>query len=169
MRLKKASLAFAGAASAVAITTMAASPAWACNNRDPKLQLAAHCGKLGPDWTLINPNNFAVPATWMDNKGGKSEHKINVPARSSIPLPTHATLVKVLAYRIDRPNLPVWENHGAIGKLLKCLPKPPAKPSPKPSKPAKPAPKPSASSPASAPSGEAKPAKPVDKQPEFTG
>ena len=36
MRLKKASLTLAGAAAAVAVTTMAAAPAWACSDRDPE-------------------------------------------------------------------------------------------------------------------------------------
>jgi hypothetical protein len=171
MRLKRASLTFAGAAAAVAVTTMAASPAWACNDRDPALKLDSICGKLGPLWKLTNPNNFNVPATWKDNKGGQSDHKINVPARSSIPLPTHAAMVFVTAYRIDQRDLPVWQNHGAFGKLLKSckVDKPSAPPVHKP----KPAPKPTKAStapkPATPPSGEAKPAKPVKAQPAFTG
>jgi hypothetical protein len=172
MRLKRASLTFAGAAAAVAVTTMAASPAWACNDRDPKLRLDSVCGKLGPLWKLTNPNNFNVPATWKDNKGGQSDHKISVPARSSIPLPTHATMVIVTAYRIDQRNMPVWQNHGAFGKLLKsCTPSKPEAPKPpeQAPKPTKPSTKPTAAKPAPVPSGQARPATPVKAQPEFTG
>jgi hypothetical protein len=170
MRLKKASLTFAGAAAAVAVTTLAASPAWACNDQDPKLNLGSACGKLGPDWTLSNPNTFGVPATWMDNKGGKSAEKINVPARSSIPLPTHATKVIVTAYRIDQKDLPVWQRHGAIGELLSCKADvPTAKPTETSKPTAKPTEKTEAPKPVTPPSGEARPATPVHAQPEFTG
>jgi hypothetical protein len=176
MRLKKASLTLAGAAAAVAVTTMAASPAWACNDNDPALKLESTCGKLGPNWMLTNPNTFAVPATWADNKNGHSSEKINVPAQGSVALPTHATKVIVTAYRIDQPDLPVWKRHGAMGSLLSCKPKP-SKPS-KPSKPTapptkKPQPKPTRTSeapnPVTPPSGEARPATPVKAQPQFTG
>jgi hypothetical protein len=172
MRLKKASLTFAGAAAAVAVTTMAASPAWACNDRDPALKLESLCGKLGqPAWKLTNPNTFNVPATWVDNKGGHSLQKIDVPARSSIPLPTSATKVVVTAYRIDQRGKPVWQNHGVAGLLRRCAPKPSASPS---EQPTKPQPKPTATTsqstkPTTAPSGEAGPATPVKAQPEFTG
>ncbi|MCW2864388.1 MAG: hypothetical protein JWP48_6096 [Actinoallomurus sp.] len=172
MRLKKASLTFAGAAAAVAVTTMAASPAWACNDRDPALKLESLCGKLGqPDWMLTNPNTFEVPATWVDDKGGHSIEKIKVPARGGVALPTHAKNVTVTAYRIDQQNLPVWKNHGAVGALLHCASKPPASPS---EKPTKPQPKPTATTsqstkPTTPPSGEAGPATPVKAQPEFTG
>jgi hypothetical protein len=172
MRLKKASLTFAGAAAAVAVTTMAASPAWACNDRDPSLKLESICGKLGPLWKLTNPNNFNVPATWKDNKGGRSVKRIDVPARSSIPLSTHATVVIVTAYRIDQRNLPVWQNHGAFGKLLKsCQPAKPEAPKPpqQAPKPSKPSAKPTEAKPAPVPSGEARPATPVKAQPAFTG
>jgi hypothetical protein len=171
MRLKKASITFAGAAAAVAVTTMAASPAWACNDRDPQLKLGSECGKLGPNWTLSNPNTFGVPATWMDNKGGKSAEKINVPARSSIPLPTHATKVIVTAYRIDQKNLPVWQRHGAIGELLSCKTdtQPSTKPTEKPKPTAEPTKASEAPKPVTPPSGEARPATPVKAQPEFTG
>ncbi|HEY0542511.1 MAG TPA: hypothetical protein VGD53_29400 [Actinoallomurus sp.] len=172
MRLKKASLTFAGAAAAVAVTTMAASPAWACNDRDPALKLESLCGKLGQaDWMLSNPNTFAVPATWIDDKGGSSLEKIDVPARGSVALLTHAKKVTVTAYRIDQRGKPVWQNHGAMGALLHCAPKPPASPS---EQPTKPQPKPTATTsqstkPTTAPSGEAGPATPVKAQPEFTG
>jgi hypothetical protein len=170
MRLKKASLTFAGAAAAVAVTTMAASPAWACNDRDPQLKLESLCGKLGPNWTLSNPNTFGVPATWIDNKGGKSAEKINVPARSSVPLPTHALKVVVTAYRIDQRDLPVWQNHGAIGELLSCKADTPStKPTEQPKPSAKPTEKSEAPKPVTPPSGEAGPATPVHAQPEFTG
>jgi hypothetical protein len=148
-----------------------ASPAWACNDRDPALKLESLCGKLGqPNWMLSNPNTFAVPATWADNKGGKSLEKINVPARGSVALVTHATKVIVTAYRIDQRDLPVWQKHGAVGALLSCTPdKPSASPSEKPT----PQPKPTSTSetpqPTTPPSGEAGPATPVKAQPEFTG
>ena len=173
MRLKRASLTFAGTAAAVAVTTMAASPAWACNDRDPALKLRAVCGKLGPNWMLSNPNGWgAVPATWADNKGGHSAGKISVPAHGSIALPTHAIKVIVTAYRPDRGReLPVWRNHGALGQLLNCKGLKPSAP-PSDSKP-KPAPKPTRASeapkPVTPPSGEAKPATPVKAQPAFTG
>jgi hypothetical protein len=114
-----------------------------------------------------------VPATWKDNKGGRSVKRFDVPARSSIPLPTHATVVLVTAYRIDQRGLPAWNNHGAVGKLLKsCKPAKPSQPA-KPSAPATQAPKPSTkpteAKPAPVPSGEARPATPVKAQPEFTG
>ena len=172
MRLKKASLTFAGAAAAVAVTTLAASPAWACNDRDPALKLESLCGKLGqPDWMLSNPNTFAVPATWMDNKGGKSLQKINVPARGSVALATHATKVIVTAYRIDQRDLPIWRNHGAVGALLSCKADTPpsTKPTEKPKPTAKPTQTSEAPKPATPPSGEARPATPVHAQPEFTG
>ena len=172
MRLKKASLAFAGAAAAVAVTTMAASPAWACNDRDPALKLQASCGSLGPNWLLSNPNRWgAVPATWKDNKGGHSQGMLKVPANGSIALPTHATEVTVTAYRPDKGMpMPVWERHGAFGSQPNCkTPKPPAPPATKPT----PSPKPSktakAPKPVTPPSGEARPATPVKAQPAFTG
>ena len=101
MRLKKASLTFAGAAAAVALTTMAASPAWACNDRDPALKLNSACGKAGaPNWMVSNPNGWgAVPFTWSDDKGGHSEGKMSAPANGSVALPTHASKVIVIAYR----------------------------------------------------------------------
>jgi hypothetical protein len=173
MRLKRASLTFAGAAAAVAVTTMAASPAWACNDRDPALKLRSLCGKAGPAWMLSNPNGWgAVPATWVDNKGGHSEGKISVPAHGSVALPTHATKVIVTAFRPDRGRqMPVWQRHGAVGSLLSCKATKPTAP-PSDSKP-KPAPKPTkakeAPKPVTPPSGEAKPATPVKAQPEFTG
>jgi hypothetical protein len=170
MRLKKASLTFAGAAAAVAVTTLAASPAWACNDRDPQLKLQSICGKLGPAWTLSNPNTFGVPATWIDDKGGKSLEKINVPARSSIPLPTHATKVIVTAYRIDKGGQPVWERHGAAGALLSCKGDlPSTKPTEKPKPTVEPTQTSEAPKPVTPPSGEAGPATPVHAQPEFTG
>jgi len=176
MRLKRASLTFAASAAAVAVTTMAASPAWACNDRDPALRLRAVCGKLGPIWMLSNPNGWgAVPATWADNKGGHSAGKISVPAHGSIALPTHAIKVIVTAYRPDRGReLPVWRNHGAVGQLLNCKGiKPPAPPAPPTDSKPKPAPKPTKASeapkPVTPPSGEAKPATPVKAQPAFTG
>ncbi|MDN3354034.1 hypothetical protein [Actinomadura sp. DC4] len=173
MRLKKASLAFTGAAAAVAITTMAASPAWACSDRDPALKLRAFCGKEGPAWMLSNPNGWgAVPATWMDNQGGHSNGKISVPARGSVALPTHATKVIVTAYRPDKGReLPVWQRHGAVGALLSCKATkpsaPPTKAKPKPS--AKPTETSEAPKPVTPPSGEARPATPVKAQPAFTG
>jgi hypothetical protein len=178
MRLKKASLTLAGAAGAVAITTMAAAPAWACNDRDPALQLHSLCGKDGqPTWLLNNPNGWgAVPATWTDNKGGHSEGKISVPARGTVLLATHATKVVVTAYRPDQRDLPVWQRHGALGELKQhCEGTKPSTPplagKPKPTPSTKPtehseAPKPAAPAP---PSGEARPATPVKAQPEFTG
>jgi hypothetical protein len=171
MRLKRASLAFAGAAAAVAVTTMAASPAWACNDRDPALKLSPACGKLGPNWMLSNPNGWgAVPATWVDNKGGHSNGKISVPANGSIALPTHATKLLVIAYRPDKQHLPVWQNHGTAGELKNCKGE---KPTPPPSEKPKPTPKPTKASeapkPVTPPSGEAKPATPVKAQPAFTG
>jgi hypothetical protein len=170
MRLKKASLTFAGAAAAVAVTTLAASPAWACNDRDPALKLESLCGKVGPNWTLSNPNTFGVPATWIDNKSGKSAEKINVPARSSVPLPTHATKVIVTAYRIDQKNLPVWQRHGAAGALLNCKGDTPStKPTEKPKPTVEPTKTSEAPKPVTPPSGEAGPATPVHAQPEFTG
>src|SRR4051812_36626078 len=115
MRLKRASLAFAGAAAAVAVTTMAASPAWACNDRDPALKLISACGTSGrPNWMVTNPNGWgAVPFTWFDDKGGHSNGKMSARARGSVALPTHASKVIVIAYRPDQRNLPVWKNHGA--------------------------------------------------------
>jgi hypothetical protein len=172
MRLKKASLTFAGAAAAVAITTMAASPAWACNDRDPKLQLKAECGSNGPNWQVTNPNTFSVPFGWTDDKGGKSEAKINAPARGSVTLSTHAEKVVVIAFRPDQQSKPVWEKHGAFG-FKKCDTPTPSKPSPPPTKAApKPSAKPTKEAPApvkDAPSGEAGAAAPVKAQPQFTG
>lgn len=171
MRLKKASLAFGGATAAVALTTMAASPAWACNDRDPALKLSPACGKAGqPDWMVSNPNGWgAVPFTWFDNNGHHSIEKLSAPANGSVALPTHATKVVVIAYRPDQRDLPVWKNHGAAG-LAHCKP---SKPSGPPSQPPshKPAPKPTSTSeaPSTPPSGEARPATPVKAQPEFTG
>jgi hypothetical protein len=169
MRLKKASLVVASAAAAVAVTTMAASPAWACNDRDPALKLNSSCGPGGqPNWMVTNPNTWgAVPFTWVDNKGGHSNGKINAPAGGSVALPTHATKVVVIAYRPDKPGLPVWKNHGAFG-VSSCKPSPTPTPTKthKPThKPTTPAPKPTAT----APSGEAGPATPVKAQPNFTG
>lgn len=173
MRLKKASLTLAGAAAAVAVTTMAAAPAWACSDRDPALQLHSLCGKDGQaTWLLSNPNGWgSVPATWTDNKGGHSQGKISVPARGTVLLATHASKVLVTAYRPDQRNLPVWQRHGAIGLLKQHCKgtKPSAPPSEKP----KPTPKPTKTSeapkPVTPPSGEARPATPVKAQPEFTG
>lgn len=170
MRLKKASLVVAGAAAAVAVTTMAASPAWACKDSDPALKLSSSCGPGGkPDWMVSNPNGWGgVPFTWTDNKGGHSLNKIIAPANGSVALPTHALRVLVIAYRPDQQSLPVWQNHGAAG-IAKCKPKPTPKPSPSKStpsqKPTTPAPKPTATT----PSGEAGPATPVKAQPNFTG
>jgi hypothetical protein len=179
MRLKRATLTFAGAAAAVAITTMAASPAWACNDRDPKLQLSATCGANGqPNWMVTNPNTWgAVPFSWTDDKGGHSDRNIPAPAGGSVALPTHASSVKVVAYRPDKGReMPVWVNHGDMA-VKQCAPAPtPSKPTlpPLPSK--KPTPKPptpsktQTSTPVpSAPSGEARPATPVKAQPKFTG
>lgn len=170
MRLKKASLVVASAAAALAVTTMAASPAWACNDSDPALKLNSTCGSNGqPDWMVSNPNGWgAVPFSWVDNKGGHSQGKINAPANGSVALPTHATKVLVIAYRPDKPNLPVWQNHGAAG-VSNCKSSPSQKPTPPKhtptTKPTTAAPKPTAST----PSGEAGPATPVKAQPEFTG
>jgi hypothetical protein len=177
MRLNKATLTFAGTAVAL-VTTMTASPAWACNDRDPALRLDVKCGTSGqPTWMVTNPNRWgAVPFTWTDNKGGHSSSKIQAPAGGSVALPTHATMVKVVAYRPDRGDLPVWQRHGAFG-VKHCAG------APKPSKPGNPAPpkkhhpkptptKPSTATPSpttTAPSGEARPATPVKAQPKFTG
>jgi hypothetical protein len=172
MRLKRASLTFAGAAAAVAITTMAASPAWACNDRDPKLQLTAECGPNGANWQVTNPNTFSVPFGWTDGAGKMSEGKINAPAKGSVALTTHAAKVVVIAFRPDQQSKPVWQKHGAFG-FKKCDTPPPGKPSTPPTKPThKPSTKPSSEAPApvkNAPSGEAGPAKPVKAQPQFTG
>ncbi len=178
MRLSKASLAFAGAAAAVAVTTMAASPAWACNDRDPALRLQPSCGQDGqPNWMVSNPNGWgAVPFSWADDKGGHSTAKMTAPANGGVALPTHATKVIVVAYRPDRRNLPVWENHGAAG-LAHCdvqkapTTAPPVPPKQPPS--TKPTVKPTETSqtprPVPPPSGEAGPATPVRTQPQFTG
>jgi hypothetical protein len=176
MRLKKASLAFAGTAAAVAVTTMAASPAWACNDKDPGLKLDSMCSAAGlPTWTVTNPNGWGqVPFTWVDNKGGKSLDKIWAPAKGSVTLLTHAPKVMVIAYRPDQSNFPVWKGHGAIGKLHCKAPKPPTTtpsvpPTTTPSTPpttTTPKPAPSLSVP---PSGQAAPATPVKVQPQFTG
>jgi hypothetical protein len=173
MRLKKASFAFAGAAAAVAITTMAASPAWACSDSDPALKLAAECGQNGPNWMVTNPNGWGlVPFTWTDDKGGHSDGKMNAPANGSVALPTHADKVVVVAYRPDKKELPVWEKHGAFG-IKKCDTPPSDKPSTPPAKPShKPSTKPTSATPTpteSAPNGEAGPATPVKAQPQFTG
>jgi hypothetical protein len=180
MRLKRASLTLAGAAAAVAVTTMAAAPAWACSDRDPALKLRSLCGKDGqPAWLLTNPNGWgAVPATWTDNKGGRSEGKISVPARGTVLLATHATKVIVTAFRPDRGNREVWQRHGAFGLLQQhCKGTKPTAPNapdaPKAPEKPKPAPKPTktgeAPKPATPPSGEARPATPVKAQPAFTG
>lgn len=173
MRLKRASLAFAGAAAAVAVTTMAASPAWACNDSDPALKLNSACGTASqPNWMVSNPNGWgAVPFTWSDDKGGHSDGKMSAPANGSVALPTHASKVIVVAYRPDMRDLPVWKNHGAAG-VLQCTPsKPSAPPSQRP--PHTPTPKPTSTSeapkPTPPPAGEAGPATPVKAQPEFTG
>jgi hypothetical protein len=185
MRLKRATLTFAGAAAAVAVTTLAASPAWACKDSDPALKLEATCGANGqPNWMVTNPNRWgAVPFTWKDDKGGSSRIKIQAPAGGSVALSTHATKVVVVAYRPDRRDLPVWERHGAFG-VKHCTaapskPKPPVAAKPSKSAPAKPSPtptktavKPAARPPApvpTAPSGEARPATPIKAQPKFTG
>src|SRR5438094_809247 len=124
MRLKKASLAVAGAAAAVAVTAMAA-PAWACSDRDPALKLDSSCGPGGrPNWMVYNPNGWgAVPFSWFDNKGGHSKGRLTAPANGSVALPTHALKVIVIAYRPDKPGLPVWKKHGAYG-VSKCKPTP---------------------------------------------
>jgi hypothetical protein len=174
MRLKKASLAFAGAAAAVAVTTMAASPAWACNDSDPALKLNSACSAAGqPTWMVSNPNTWGqVPFTWVDNKGHKSRDMIWAPPNGSVTLPTHAPKVRVIAYRPDQAGFPVWKKHGAIGKLRCKAPKPPTttpKPpttTPKPPTTTTPKPKPSLSVP---PGGQAGPATPVKAQPQFTG
>ncbi|MGH3379534.1 MAG: hypothetical protein ACRDP6_32845 [Actinoallomurus sp.] len=171
MRLKKASITFAGAAAAVALTTMAASPAWACNDRDPALKLNSACGKAGaPDWMVSNPNGWgAVPFTWSDDKGGHSDGKLTAPANGSVALPTHASKIIVIAYRPDMRDLPVWKNHGAAG-VLHCMPnKPSTPPSHQPSH--KPTAEPTSESPQPTPppAGEAGPATPVKAQPQFTG
>ncbi|GAA4619305.1 hypothetical protein GCM10023195_87170 [Actinoallomurus liliacearum] len=181
MRLKRATLTFAGAAGALAVTTLAASPAWACNDRDPALRLEAKCGANGqPNWMVYNPNKWgAVPFTWNDDKGGHSNSKIPAPAGGAVALPTHASKVTVVAYRPDNRRLPVWQRHGAFGvKHCAAAPTPTQKPH-KPGKPVthKPSPTPTKSSakPATAtpvptaPSGEARPATPVKAQPKFTG
>lgn len=175
MRLKKASLAFAGAAAAVALTTMAASPAWACKDSDPALKLNSACGKAGkPDWMVNNPNGWgAVPFTWSDNEGGHSNGKLSAPANGSVALPTHASKVLVIAYRPDQQDLPVWKNHGAAGEA-NCTPSTPSSPPPSHQPPPshKPKPKPTSTSAAPTtppPAGEAGPATPVKAQPEFTG
>ncbi|GAA4635764.1 hypothetical protein GCM10023196_082520 [Actinoallomurus vinaceus] len=181
MRLNKATLTFAGTAAALAVTTLTASPAWACNDRDPALRLEAKCGTNGqPNWFVINPNRWgAVPFTWSDNQHGQSDSKIQAPAGGGVALPTHASVVKVVAYRPDRSDLPVWQRHGAYS-VKHCVG------APKPSKPAHPHPsappkkhtpkptptKPSTATPSpttSAPTGEARPATPVKAQPKFTG
>ncbi|GAA0350607.1 hypothetical protein NE235_26710 [Actinoallomurus spadix] len=184
MRLKRATLTFAGAAGALAVTTLAASPAWACNDRDPALRLEAKCGANGqPNWMVSNPNRWgAVPMTWRDDKGGHSDRKVPVPAGGAVALPTHASKVMVVAYRPDRRDLPVWQRHGAFGvKHCTAAPTPPKKPhKPTPSKPAahkptakptKPSTKPQSATPVptTAPTGEARPAQPVKAQPKFTG
>lgn len=170
MRLKKASITFAGAAAAVALTTMAASPAWACNERDPALKLSSACGQAGqPNWMVSNPNGWgAVPFTWFDNQGHHSSGKMSAPANGSVALPTHALKVVVIAYRPDMRELPVWKNHGATAVAHCEVNKPSTPPSRKP----KPRPKPTSTSEAPTtqpPAGEAGPATPVKAQPEFTG
>jgi hypothetical protein len=186
MRLNKATLTFAGMAAAL-VTTMTASPAWACNDRDPALRLDVECGTNGqPNWMVTNPNEWgAVPFTWTDDKGGQSLSKIQAPAGGSVALPTHASTVKVEAYRPDKDDLPVWPRHGASG-VKHCAdaptpesPAPPKKHTPKPTPttptptPTKPTPtKPHTTTPSpttTAPPGEARPAKPVKAQPKFTG
>ncbi|MCO6008218.1 hypothetical protein NE236_24880 [Actinoallomurus purpureus] len=181
MRLKKASLTFAGTAAALAVATMTASPAWACNDRDPKLQLRAACGVNGqPNWMVYNPNGWGrVPFTWSDSNHAQSSTKLWAPARGSVALPTHASKVNVIAYRPDRGDLPVWQRHGTFGVAhCKAAPKPPHPHPSTPSKSAKPSAKPSTvkkthtATPtpvATAPSGEARPATPVKAQPKFTG
>src|SRR3569833_3339216 len=119
MRLKRASLTLAGAAAAVAITTMAAAPAWACSDRDPALKLRSLCGKDGqPAWLLTNPNGWgAVPATWTDNKGGRSEGKISVPTHNTNQHTTHTTKKNNTTNQPNQNNREVWQRHGAFGLL----------------------------------------------------
>ncbi|MEV0407159.1 hypothetical protein [Actinoallomurus sp. NPDC050550] len=177
MRLNKATLTFAGTAAAL-VTTMTASPAWACNDRDPALQLEAKCGTSGqPNWMVTNPNRWgAVPFTWSDNKNAQSPTKIQAPAGGSVALATHASMVKVVAYRPDRSDLPVWQRHGAFSvKHCAGAPKPSKPGNPAPPKKHTPKPTPTKARPATpsptttAPSGEARPATPVKAQPKFTG
>lgn len=173
MRLKKAGLTFAGATAAVAVMTMAASPAWACNDRDPALKLTSVCGNAGqPDWMVSNPNKWgAVPFTWSDDKGLHSGEKLSAPAGGSVALPTHANEITVVAYRPDQRNLPVWQNHGAKATAHCATPKPSETPTQKPpSDEATPTPTASSKTPVvTPPSGEAGPATPVHAQPVFTG
>ncbi len=173
MRLKKASFAFAGAVTAITVTTLAASPAWACNDRDPSLALHARCvGGAPTAWMVSNPNTWgAVPFTWQDDQGGHSDGYVQAPAGGMVSVPSHATTITVIAYRPDRRPGTVWERHGARG-TVHCASVPSHQPSAPPSKPA---PRPSTHAPAptpppaAPPSGEARPATPVKAQPEFTG
>ncbi len=174
MRLNKASFAFAGAVTAITVTTLAASPAWACNDRDPALTLHGACLKDGQaSWMVGNPNTWgAVPFTWKDDQGGHSDGLVQAPAGGSVAVPSHATTITVIAYRPDRHPGTVWEKHGAVS-TVHCTATPPSH---TPSAPPKPAPKPTTHAPApqpkapsAPPSGEARPATPVKAQPQFTG
>ncbi len=170
MRLKKASFAFAGTVTAVVITTMAASPALACNDRDPALQLKSMCAHDGASWMVTNPNTWgSVPFTWSDDQGGHSDGYVQAPPGASVAVPSHAMKVVVVAYRPDRDRGTIWEKHGAAG-TADCK----TAPTPTPSAPASKTPtaKPTTAKPTpttAPPSGEARPATPVKEQPQFTG
>ncbi|MCO5969018.1 hypothetical protein [Actinoallomurus soli] len=178
MRLKRATLTFAGAAAALAVTTLAASPAWACNDRDPGLKLSVKCSGNGqPTWTVSNPNPWFVPFTWSEGKHAPMSPRILAPGRSEVTLKGHPSVVIVVAYNPE--TRAVWKGHGAFGvKHCAAAPTPPKK-SHKPSKPGAPKPsptpsktsaKPQKATPApAAPTGEARPATPVKAQPKFTG
>jgi hypothetical protein len=170
MRLK-ASIVFAGAITAV--TTMAASPALACSDRDPALQLKGQCADNGVSWMVTNPNTWgSVPFTWTDDKGRGSQDYIQAPPGGSVAVPTNASKIMIKAFRPDKRRGTVWQNHGAVG-TLHCDRKP--SPSPTPSSTpthSKPMPAPTTVKPTKTvppPAGEAGPATPVKAQPQFTG
>jgi hypothetical protein len=168
MRLTRVTSVLAGA---LGLTVALATPALACNDKDPALKLKGVCVDGQPNWTVNNPNTFQVPFEWKDNKGGHSDELIQAPAGGSdVTLPTHANKVVVIAHRPDQDKRPVWMRHGAVG-ALRCA----VKPTPTPSKtPTKPAPTPTHTAPAPAPApthstGTAQAATPVNAQPNFTG
>ena len=174
MRLTRVTSVLAGA---VCVTLAIASPASACNDRDPALKLKGVCANNLPTWTVTNTNRYHVPFTWTDNKGGKSSGLVQAPGDGSgVTLPTHASKVKVVAYRPDRYKRPVWNRHGVVG-ILHCA-KPTPTPTPThtrtPTKSATPTPTKSTLTPSptatpSNTSGTAPAATAVTVQPNFTG
>jgi hypothetical protein len=168
MRLKTAAV----LAGAMAVTLVGASPALACSDKDAGLKLSGSCGA---EWVVSNPNDYQIPFTWKDNKGGHGSDY--APAQGKVTLKSTATVIEVDAYRPDQDNRRSWRGHGAIG-VLHCRTTTPTPTKSTPTKkpptthPATPTPTKSTATPTPTPtptSGTASPATPVTKTPTFTG